>query len=284
MKRLIVNADDFGLHTEVNRAIIKGYQQGCLRSTSLMPTGRAAEEAAELACENPGLGVAVHITLVAEKPVLPPEKVPTLVGPDGYFFPDHIAFIRQFAAGRIRLAELRAECEAQISRVEQLGVTISHLDSHQHLHVLPKIIDLCLALMKEHGIQKMRLPAEDYLFSGGYPAPPARKIAKCGLTACARLAARKARKAGVLMPETFFGMLAGGHMEQKYFSAILHALPDGVSEIMVHPGADNKILGGFYDWQYHWEQEFSSVTSEETMQYLASQPIELISFKELSHE
>ena len=72
MKRLIVNADDFGLHTEVNRAIIKGYQQGCLRSTSLMPTGRAAEEAAELACENPGLGVAVHITLVAEKPVLPP--------------------------------------------------------------------------------------------------------------------------------------------------------------------------------------------------------------------
>lgn len=284
MKRLIVNADDFGLHTEINRAIIKGYQQGCLRSTSLMPTGRAAEEAAELACENPGLGVAVHITLVAEKPVLPPEKVPTLVGPDGYFFPDHIAFIRQFAAGRIRLAELQAECEAQISRVEQLGVTISHLDSHQHLHVLPKIIDLCLALMKEHNIQKMRLPAEGYLFSGGYPAPFARKIAKCGLTACAQLAARKARRAGVLMPQAFFGMLAGGHMEQKYFSAILRSLPEGVSEIMVHPGADNKILGGFYDWQYHWEQELSSVTSEETMQYLAAQPIELISFKELSHE
>lgn len=249
-----------------------------------MPTGRAAEEAAALARENPGLGIAVHLTLVAEKPVLPPEKVSSLLGADGHFLPDHIAFIKRFAAGQIRLSELRAECEAQISRVEQLGVKISHLDSHQHLHVLPKVIDICLDLMKDHNIHKMRLPAEDYFFTGTYPAPLMRRIAKCGLTACARLAAAKARRAGVLMPQAFFGMLAGGHMEQHYFSAILQSLPEGVSEIMVHPGMDNAVLGSIYDWQYHWEDELDSVTSSETMQYLSDNQIGLISFKELWNE
>ena len=79
-------------------------------------------------------------------------------------------------------------------------------------------------------------------------------------------------------------MLAGGHIEKKYFLNILKALPDGISEIMVHPGCDAKALGSVYDWQYHWEDELASVTSEEAMSYLRQQKIELISFKELTHE
>ena len=105
MKRLIVNADDFGLHPAVNRAVVKGCEEGCIRSTSLIASGRAAEEAAELARICPMLGVGVHLTLVAERPVLPPEKIPSLVGPDGKLLPDHVAFIKRYIAGGIRMAQ-----------------------------------------------------------------------------------------------------------------------------------------------------------------------------------
>lgn len=283
LKSLIVNADDFGLHTAVNHAVIEGYEKGCLRSTSLMPTGSAVEEAAELARQHPELGIGAHITLVAEHPVLPVDKVRSLLTPEGRFFPDHVAFIKAFMQGTIRMEELYAECEAQIARIESLGLVITHLDSHQHLHVLPRVIDVCLELAQRHGIHRMRLPAEACLFNGGYPAPLARKVAKCGLTFCARLARRKA--AGrMAMPQAFFGMLAGGHMEEKYFQAILRALPEGTAEIMVHPGLDNKALGAAYDWQYHWEDEYQSVTSPRVLQYIQEARIRLISFKELSNE
>lgn len=283
MKRLIVNADDFGLHSAVNRGIIEGYQNGCIRSTSFVVAGAAAEEAAELAVENPGLGVGIHLTLVAERPVLPPEKIPTLVDGDGRLLPDHTAFIRRYMAGGVRMEELRAECEAQILRARRMGVRLTHIDSHQHLHVLPGLIRLVLALAREYGFSKMRLPAEGFLFRGGYPASVGRYIAKCGLTACARMAKGKMNRAGIMTPDAFFGMLAGGHMFLPHFMEILRALPEGVSEIMVHPGTDNQVLDGIYHWRYHWEEELASVTDNEAKEYVKTHGIRLISYGELTN-
>ena len=284
MKKLIVNADDFGLHTEVNRAVIQGYEQGCITSTSLVAAGAAAEEAAELARLHPGLGVGAHLTLVAERPVLPPEKVSSLVGEDGRLYADHMVFIRHFVRGDIRMDELRAECDAQITRLERLGVVLTHFDSHQHLHVLPGFIRLALDLAKQHGLTRMRLPAENYFFTGGYAAPLARKLARGGLTFCSHLARHKALRAHIAMPDAFFGMLAGGHLEEPYFLRILQALPEGISEIMVHPGSDASILGQVYDWQYHWEDELQAVTAPAVMSYIKENHVDLISFKELANE
>lgn len=281
MKKLIVNADDFGLHTEVNKAIIKGYQKGCIRSTSLIPTGAAVDEAVQLALENPGLGVGVHLTLVAERPVLPVDKVRTLVGEDGKFLPDHVAFIKKYVTGGIDEAELLAECDAQIAKATGLGLEITHLDSHQHLHVLPGLSKICLKLMGKYNISKMRFPGESFIFTGGYPTPIARMIAKCGLTVCSMMARSKAKAYNKIMPEHFFGMVAGGHNEEKYFLQIVKSLPEGVSEIMIHPGADDKVLGKVYDWQYHWEDELQSVTSSEVMRYLTERGIKLISYRDL---
>lgn len=282
MKRLIVNADDFGLHSEVNKAVIRGYREGCIRSASLMPTGTAVEEASRLARENPGLGIGVHLTLVAENPLLPRDRVSTLLGPDGKFHADHVVFIKNYAQGKIDRAQLYEECEAQIARAMSLGLNVTHLDSHQHLHVLPGVADICLGLMKKYGIHRMRYPGEAFLFTGGYPSGIFRRVVKCGLTACAVLAQRQAKCYNVSMPDNFFGMLAGGHMEKQYFMNILKALPEGTSEIMVHPGADAGVLGSIYDWQYLWEDELASVTSEEVMDYIREQNISLISFKELT--
>ncbi len=283
MKRLIVNADDFGLHCAVNHGIIEGYEKGCLRSTSFVAAGAAAEEAADLAQKHPGLGVGIHLTLVAERPVLPQSEVPSLLGENGHLLPEHTAFIRRYMAGGVRTEELYAECEAQILRAREMGVCLTHIDSHQHLHVLPGVVKVVLSLAKKYGFTKMRLPAEPYLFTGGYPTSAGRYVAKCGLTSCARMAKSAIRRAGIVTPDSFFGMLAGGHLFTPYFLAILRALPDGVSEIMVHPGKDNRVLDEIYHWAYHWEEELASVTSAEALKIIEERQIRLISYEELTN-
>lgn len=284
MKNLIVNADDFGLHKAVNEAVADGHKRGCITSTSLMASGKAAEDAVTLAEKLPKLGVGVHLTLVAEKPVLDPAKIPTLVDKNGSFFADHMVFIKKYLAGQISLRDIRAECEAQILRVRALGIAPSHMDSHQHLHVLPRVIDLCLSLAKEYQISRLRIPAEPYFFSGGYPAGNGRMLAKCGLTFLAERARSKARQQRFLAPDHFFGMVAGGHMAERYFLPVLQQLPEGCSEIMVHPGLFPEILAEEYDWQYQWLEEFQALTSPAMMQWLKDNHVNLISFKELVHE
>ncbi len=283
MKRLIVNADDFGLHSAVNHGIIEGYERGCIRSTSFVAAGAAAEEAAELAKKNPGLGVGIHLTLVAERPILPPLQVPSLIGENGRLLPDHTAFIHRYMTGGVRMEELYVECEAQILRAREMGVRLTHIDSHQHLHVLPGVIRTVLSLAKKYGFTKMRLPAEPFLFTGGYPTSVGRYVAKCGLTSCARMAKSAIRHAGIVTPDSFFGMLAGGHLFTPHFLSILRALPDGVSEIMVHPGKDNCVLDDIYHWAYHWEEELASVTSTEARQIIEERQIRLISYEELTN-
>ncbi len=284
MKMLIVNADDFGLHPAVNRAVIAGHTGGCITSASLMPGGAAFAEAAALAAQHPGLGAGVHLTLVAEKPVLEPAVVPSLVGSDGRFPAQYPAFLARFLRGRVSRAEIRAELTAQIAKVAAAGIAITHLDSHQHLHVLPGIVEIVLDLAAAFGVKALRIPAEQRFFTGGYPCTAGRFLGRFGLSSLASAARRKAQRRGLAVPDHFFGMLAGGNLRGEYLRAIIDRLPDGVSEIMVHPGDDDRAMGAAYGWGYHWQDELAAVTDGETMRRLAAGGIKLISFRELGHE
>ncbi|WP_338625575.1 ChbG/HpnK family deacetylase [Selenomonas sp. TAMA-11512] len=284
MKRLIINADDFGIHTSVNQAVLRAYEYGLLKSTSLIAGGRAAEEAAMLAREAHGLGVGVHLTWVAESPVSDAAKVPSLVDGEGRFLPHHIAFIKRFLTGAVRREELRLEAEAQIKKILQLGVTPTHIDSHQHLHVLPGVIDMVLELAAKYGIRKLRIPCEPFLFRGNYPAAFARLLAKWGLLSCAFMARQKARRRGFSFPHSFYGMLAGGHLEEPYLLSMLAALPAGTSEIMMHPAADDRAMSSVYDWQYHWQGELAALQSPTVKACIKEKDIQCISYRELKDE
>lgn len=281
MKRLIINADDFGIHTSVNQAVLRAYGEGLLKSTSLIASGRAAEEAATLARETHDLGVGIHVTWVAERPLLDAKRVPSLVDQEGRFLPDHMVFIRRYLTGAIRKEELYAEAEAQMERVLALGITPTHIDSHQHLHVLPGVIDMVLELAARYHIRKIRIPCEPFFFRGSYPAPIARHVAKWGLSTCALLAGVMARRKGFLHPKRFFGMLAGGHLEEAYILPMLRVLPVGTSEIMVHPATDNRLMSEIYDWQYHWQGELAALTSSTVKAYVKREEIHCISYQEL---
>lgn len=282
MKQLIVNADDFGLHPLINAGIIKGHQEGFITSTSLMPSAPCWQEAVRLAKENPRLGIGVHLTLVGGVPsVLPKEQVSSLLDDDGLFLPDYVAFAKRYYSGAVKKAELEAELRAQFERALNCGVNITHIDSHQHTHVLPGINSLVLKLSNEYNIIRVRIPKEGYLFTGGFQTGVGRLIGRSGLSFCADMAALRADSLGLRHPQHFYGMLAGGHLNAQLIANILRQLPEGVSEIMTHPGLDSAALGKAFSWQYHWREELDAYLDAGNKALLKELGIETVSFAAL---
>ena len=282
MKQLIVNADDFGLHPLINAGIIKGHQEGFITSTSLMPSAPCWQEAVRLAKENPRLGIGVHLTLVGGVPsVLPKEKVSSLLDDDGLFLPDYVAFAKRYYGGAVKRSELEAELRAQLERALESGVNITHIDSHQHTHVLPGINSLVLKLSNEYNIIRVRIPKEGYLFTGGFQTSVGRLIGRSGLSFCADMAALRADSLGLRHPQHFYGMLAGGHLNAQLIANILRQLPEGVSEIMTHPGLDSAALGKAFSWQYHWREELDAYLDAGNKALLRELGIEPVSFAAL---
>ncbi|BBB93299.1 MAG TPA: ChbG/HpnK family deacetylase [Methylomusa anaerophila] len=283
MKRIIINADDFGLHECVNEAVILGHTSGSISSTSIMACGAAFEHAVSLTSRYPKLGVGVHLTLVAEYPVAPSYLIPSLVNQKGRMAEKYPVFLKQYLAGKIKIKDIYRELTAQVAKVLNYGVNITHLDSHQHMHVVPGIIEVVIDIAKEFNIPAIRIPAEPVWFFGGYKSSAGRIIGRTGLSFLSLLARRKVRKAGIISPDYFFGMLAGGKMEEKLLVNILKALPsNGVTEIMIHPGACDAILNDAYDWNFSWQAELGAAMSSQVKQILSGQNIELISFKDLT--
>lgn len=281
MKQLIVNADDFGLHETINLGIIKGYTKGCITSTSIMAGAPAFEHAAALAAEHLRLGIGVHLTLVGGAPVAEPGRISSLIDGDGLLCSSYPVFLKKFCFSGIRLEEVKLELTAQVEKVIAAGITITHLDSHQHMHVVPGIIDVVIDIAKQFNIRALRIPAEPLLFWGGFKPDIGRIIGRAGLSVLARLAGLKAQRAGLAVPEHFYGMLAGGNMDERLLLTIIDKLPNGLSEVMVHPGVDNIVLNQKFGWGYHWQQELAAVVSPRVLARLEQYQVKLVAFSSL---
>ena len=281
MRRLIVNADDFGLHAAVNRGILAAHTEGIVSSTSLMAGGAALDDAVRIAKQCPQLGVGVHLTLVGARPVLPVAEVSSLLDEAGDFYGSYPLFIKRFLRGKIRLAEVERELAAQIDRVRMAGIQPSHLDSHQHLHVLPGIGGLVLDLARRFSIRAIRIPAEPVAFIGATPATVGRLVGRGGLTMLANLFRQHAAAAGIRTSDHFYGMLAGGQLTEPAILAILRRLPPGDSELMTHPGFADESLADAFRWDYQWDAERQALTAPAVRALLAERQIRLISFREL---
>ena len=274
-----MNADDFGLHEEINKGIIKGYKEGFITSTSLMCSAPAFEDAVVLAQENPGLGIGIHLTLVGSVPsVLPKEKISSLVDDRGLFPENYVAFAKMFYTGQVKMVQLELELRAQIEKALATGLNITHVDSHQHTHVLPGMTGLVVKLCNEYKIKNIRIPQEGYFFSGGFAGGLGRKVGRAGLSFCASLAAMQAKSAGLAYPNNFFGMLAGGNLNEALVGNIITALPDGVSEIMTHPGLNKQELDKHFTWDYHWEDELDAFLSAKNKTLLEQRNVALMNF------
>ena len=278
MKQLIINADDFGLHPLINKGIIKGHSEGIITSTSLMPSAPYFDEAVQLAKANPYLGVGIHLTLVGGVKPACTSGVNSLLTADGVFAEDYTVFAKKWYTGSIKKNELIKELETQIEKVLAAGIKPTHIDSHQHMHVLPGIAGIVVRLCEKYGIKKIRMPGENIFWSGGFKAGMGRKIGRDGLSFCTMLAKGKAKSAGLVYPQHFFGMLAGGNLNAELVKHILLNLPEGTSEIMTHPGLDSTELAKHFTWGYHWQDELGAFLSAENKEIVREHGIKLINF------
>ena len=161
MQRLIVNADDFGLTTGVNRAIIECHQRGIVSSTTLMATGAQLAEAVQLAAALPTLGAGCHVVLVDGEPLLPPNEVRSLLAPGtDRFYQTATEILMAQARGKFKANEIEAEAGAQFARLKKLGVRLTHFDAHKHTHMFPRILRPLLRAAKTAGIAAVRNPFE----------------------------------------------------------------------------------------------------------------------------
>ena len=280
LRYIIINADDFGRHAEINRAVEEGLVHGCLRSATVMPGGAAFAGAIDIARRHEELGLGVHFTLVDGHPILPPEEIPSLVGSEGDFLPDHTALLKRYLKGGVNLEEVRRELAAQLQKIEATGIPISHVDSHQHMHTLPGIIDIVLDLAARAGIRAVRTPRTP-LFAGAFGGL-GQLVGRLGLSTLARLAACKAHRRGLLTPDNFAGIVAGEAVSEGELLHLIAHLPQGTTEVMMHPGMKNDVLQEDSGWQHDFEAELAAILSPRVGEALRKAEVEPVNFRHLS--
>jgi chitin disaccharide deacetylase len=279
--RLIVNADDFGLCERVNDGIVLAHRSGIVTAASLMPVGRAFNHAVAWCRRVPSLDVGVHLTLVAETAVL--SEASSLSDDDGRLPRGIGAFVRGYLGGSIRRADIQAELCAQIERVLDQGLRVTHLDSHQHVHALPGIAGLVLRLAARYGIPFVRVPVEPW--RNGRPANLHGIFRLAGATAL-RTCWTMARLAGPVRARfqelNFLGFTEGGHLDGATLRRLLRALqPRRTYELMCHPGFQPD-EPDVKRWNYCHEQELLALTSARTRSAIAERGIRLCRFQDLA--
>ena len=279
MRKLIVHADDFALTKNINEGILHAHKAGILTSTSIMAIGSAFEHAVEVYKSAPRLDVGVHLALVEEKPILPCERIPTLVGKDGRFYPHATEFIKKYLMGKICIDEVFAEIEAQIKRVKQFGFRISHIDGHQHLHMLPGILSVTVQLANKYGIPVIRFPFERLRM---YMLRNIRFFSRIPQLLALNFFCRISQKKLSLRTDHFVGFFFGGNLNKKNLLDLLVHLPsNGIIELMCHPGFLD-LKASYPHWDYHWQDELNALIDPDIKKFITDNAIELISFRQLA--
>jgi predicted glycoside hydrolase/deacetylase ChbG (UPF0249 family) len=275
--KLIVTADDAGLHPGMTSGALAAHEAGIVTAVSVSPNGRAFDDAAARLRERPGLDVGAHLTLVGESPLAPPRQVRSLLGRDGRLLPAWPAFARRWLLGQIRRDETEAELRRQIERLLEAGLSVVHLNSHQHLHVLPGLFELVLGLAQEHGIPWLRIPAEP---AAALPVSP-RAVQISLLNALGRRARRRLHPEGPRATRRTLGVLSAGHLTVEALGRSL-AQAEEVSELVCHPGLGDAALAREYAWGYAWDAETAALCDPRVPDLLQERGIELTSFSRLN--
>jgi len=291
MKQLIVNADDFGMTDGVNRAIVHAHRTGIVTSTSLLANGAAFEEATAAARANPTLAVGVHLNLTEGRTLSDPAKLGVLANAAGEFSFSSEALFFRMVAGRVAIAAAEREFRAQIERVLAAGIYPTHLDGHQHVHMWPPVFALTARLAAEYGMAGVRSARERRVdFPGLWRrnAPLRGKIlgqAGVGLgLAFLAVASRAALSAaGVASPDYFYGVSATGYLDRGTLEDVLRDVPDGVSELMCHPGYVDAALERVETRLLHQREiELDAVAGPAARNLAKRYGIELVTYRALA--
>jgi hopanoid biosynthesis associated protein HpnK len=244
VSRLIVNADDFGLTLGVNRAVLELHEAGVLTSATLMARAGATDQAIETARGVQGLGVGCHVVLVDGNPTSPKNEIPTLVNRNtGSFSSSLSGFWARLAAGRISAAEIEVEAAAQIARLQERGMRLTHIDTHKHTHMFPAVLRAVLRAAHKAGIGAVRNPFEPaWAIRATAGASWARVAEVAALRRLASTCRRIIAEEGFLTTDGTIAVVGTGVLNAATMRSLLGNLPQGTWELVTHPGYNDADL------------------------------------------
>lgn len=272
MRRLIINADDFGRSDSINQAVVRAHRDGVLTTASLMVNEPFCEDAIRLARENPRLGVGLHLALVCGRSALPGSQIPKLADADQHFSENPVAAgMRFYFDGEIR-EQLRSEIAEQFKKFRATGLVLDHVNGHLNFHLHPTVFRLLMENAEEWGIRRFRLTCDPlrlnaHLASGNWNYRLTHWLIYRWLSARARPVLR-AKK--ILHTAAVFGLLQNGRVDEAYISRLLENLPKGNFELYSHPS-----LG-------ECQHEFEALVSTRIKFIVTQRGIELIRYSDLS--
>jgi chitin disaccharide deacetylase len=285
VRRLIINADDFGFTAGVNRAIVEAHQDGVLTSTTLMANGEAFRQATELAKQIPDLSVGCHVVLIQEPPVLPPERVPSLTR-SGLFRDGLKTFAAHALTGRFDSAEIAAEATAQIRKLQAAGVVVSHFDTHKHTHMFPKVLLPLLRAAAACGVRAVRNPFGPALPLRMHelmkqPSLWSRWTEMRVLGMFSAQFRRAVQNNGFVTPDGSLGIEVTGTVNERLLMAVATGVPEGTWELVCHPGYnDDDLQSAKTRLRESREIELHVLTSPTVREILAGNGVELISYRD----
>ena len=222
-KKLRINADDFGLSKGVTDGILYAHLNGIVTHTSIMAQGLDFQRAVKIAKDTPTLGIGCHLNVSWGKPLLPVDEISTLVSEEGKFFTFGQVTLRSLLR-RIDHKQLFTEWKAQIEKILNTGLLLTHLDSHHHLHLLPSCFQVVKELSKFYQIPYLRKPSEK--LSLREPSLIKRIIF---FVLCMRTWPQPSS-------DSFFGLSLQESDDYSYsLKKIIERIPLGLTELMVHP-------------------------------------------------
>ena len=243
--RLILNADDFGLTRGINRAILELHQAGAITSATLMANGAAFDDAVSIALANPTLGVGCHIVLTDGTPLSHPQRIPTLLGADGKNFrPSLVDFFTAVLLGKVNEDEIALEALAQVQQLQRAGIDVTHIDTHKHTHILPRVARPLLYVCERTGVGAIRSPFEEpWSLALGHSDPIRRLQVRLLRPLRKRFEALpQIRDHKIVTTDGTIGISATGRLDRPMLDSILAAMPDGLWELVTHPGYNDRDL------------------------------------------
>jgi hopanoid biosynthesis associated protein HpnK len=277
---LIVNADDFGLTSGVNRAIVELHRSGVLTSTSLMSRAAATEEAIEIARANLRLDVGCHVVLDDGEPALPPDQIPSLVDrQSGSFPPTLTPFLLRLFTRRINATEVEAETRAQIEFLQKKGVRLTHIDTHKHTHMFPQVLRPVLRAARACGIRAVRNPFEPlWALRATLGAPWLRFAQVSALRWLEPVCRRIIVEEGFTTTDGTVAVAGTGTLDAATLRLLLRQLPEGTFELVTHPGYNDASLA-----QVHTRLRASRDVERQALAVIKEFPsVELTSFSDLA--
>lgn len=285
MRKVIINADDFGLTRSINRGIIEAHKSGIVTSASIMANMPAFQDAVSLAMQNVSLGVGVHLNIVRGKPILPASKISALIDKRGYFYNFHTV-LRKLFLGRFNLDDIRKEFRAQIGAVIDSGLTPTHLDTEKHIHSFPQIAGILINLAKEFKIFKIRSFRQNSIFAKNFPHAvfDVKNYKILFLGYMQKNHYKYFAMNNIRTPDCFYSITENKTM----LTRILLSLGKGVSEIVCHPGyfsrelvCNNAEFSKFNISNHRREMELHLLVSRELKDIIATSNINLINYNKL---